>query len=134
MTVPLMILAVLSMVGGWIGWPESLGGSDRFAHFLDPVIAQACRGGRGRGGERSGHGTEYVLMLASVLVALLGIWLARRLYIAAPGSARRDWRSALAVSVPAALQQVLRGPDLRRDVRESHQRPGASRWARSTAA
>ena len=41
MTVPLMILAVLSVVGGWIGWPESLGGSDRFAHFLDPVIAQA---------------------------------------------------------------------------------------------
>ena len=40
MTVPLMILAVLSMVGGWIGWPEALGGSDRFAQFLDPVIAK----------------------------------------------------------------------------------------------
>ena len=52
MTVPLMILAVLSVVGGWIGWPESLGGSDRFAHFLDPVIAQACRSGRGGAGER----------------------------------------------------------------------------------
>ena len=25
MTVPLMILAVLSMVGGWIGWPEVAG-------------------------------------------------------------------------------------------------------------
>ena len=47
MTVPLMILAVLSIVGGWIGWPESLGGSDRFAHFLEPVIAQARRSGRG---------------------------------------------------------------------------------------
>ena len=40
MTVPLMILGVLSVVGGWIGWPESLGGSDTFAHFLDPVIAK----------------------------------------------------------------------------------------------
>ena len=39
MTVPLMILALLSVVGGWIGWPESLGGSDYFARFLDPVIA-----------------------------------------------------------------------------------------------
>src|ERR1700733_3444251 len=39
MTVPLMILAGLSIVGGWVGWPESLGGSDRFAHFLAPVIA-----------------------------------------------------------------------------------------------
>ena len=27
-------------MGGWIGWPEALGGSDRFAHFLDPVIAR----------------------------------------------------------------------------------------------
>ena len=40
MTVPLMILALLSVVGGWIGWPTALGGSDRFAHFLDPVIAR----------------------------------------------------------------------------------------------
>src|SRR3984957_9407137 len=40
MTVPLMILAFLSIVGGWIGWPESLGGSDHFAKFLDPVIAR----------------------------------------------------------------------------------------------
>src|SRR6202790_690387 len=40
MTVPLMILALLSVVGGWIGWAEALGGSDRFAHFLDPVIAR----------------------------------------------------------------------------------------------
>ncbi len=30
MTVPLMILAGLSIVGGWVGWPEVLGGSDRF--------------------------------------------------------------------------------------------------------
>ncbi len=50
MTVPLMILALLSIVGGWIGWPEALGGSDRFAKFLDPVIAQAS----GSGGRDSG--------------------------------------------------------------------------------
>ena len=40
MTVPLMILAGLSIVGGWVGWPESLGGSDRFAKFLEPVMAK----------------------------------------------------------------------------------------------
>src|SRR5207244_1827784 len=40
MTWPLIILAILSVVGGWIGWPESLGGSDHFAKFLDPVIAR----------------------------------------------------------------------------------------------
>src|SRR6266852_4434456 len=30
MTVPLVALAALSVVGGWIGWPASLGGSNRF--------------------------------------------------------------------------------------------------------
>src|SRR5437667_725362 len=32
MTVPLMILAGLSVIGGWIGWPESLFGSNHFEH------------------------------------------------------------------------------------------------------
>ena len=39
MTVPLMILAGLSIVGGWVGVPAVLGGSDRFAEFLAPVMA-----------------------------------------------------------------------------------------------
>ena len=54
MTVPLMILAVLSIVGGWIGWPESLGGSDRFAQFLDPVIAKHAEVAAAACGEAGG--------------------------------------------------------------------------------
>jgi NADH-quinone oxidoreductase subunit L len=38
MLAPLVILAILSLAGGWIGWPEALGGSNQFAHFLDPVF------------------------------------------------------------------------------------------------
>src|SRR5207245_2002065 len=38
MTVPLMVLAVFSVIGGWIGWPVSLGGSNRFERFLEPVV------------------------------------------------------------------------------------------------
>src|SRR5439155_26525075 len=38
MTIPLMILAVLSVVGGWIGWPASLFGSNQFEKFLEPVM------------------------------------------------------------------------------------------------
>ena len=82
MTVPLMILAVLSVVGGWIGWPESLGGSDHFAHFLDPVIAKHAEVAAVR--RQRAHGTEYALMTASVLVALFGIWLAWKLYLQQP--------------------------------------------------
>ena len=40
MWIPLTVLAVLSIVGGLIGIPKALGGSNQFEHFLEPVIAQ----------------------------------------------------------------------------------------------
>src|SRR6202047_2464686 len=40
MLVPLMILAVLSIIGGWMAVPEFVGKPDYFARFLDPVFAQ----------------------------------------------------------------------------------------------
>ena len=40
MTLPLVVLAVCSVFAGFLGWPHSLGGSDRFARFLDPVFAR----------------------------------------------------------------------------------------------
>jgi NADH-quinone oxidoreductase subunit L len=86
MTVPLMILAVLSIVGGWVGWPESLGGSDRFSKFLEPVMAKHVEEGAEAAATQaaSGASTEYLLMLASVLIACGGIWLAYRWYIQHP--------------------------------------------------
>ncbi|MEP6676963.1 MAG: NADH-quinone oxidoreductase subunit L [Ferruginibacter sp.] len=38
MTVPLIILAVLSIIGGYVGIPESLGGHHELAAFLSPVV------------------------------------------------------------------------------------------------
>ena len=38
MLVPIMILGVLALAGGWIGIPKALGGGDQFARFLDPVL------------------------------------------------------------------------------------------------
>ncbi|HHI02639.1 MAG TPA: NADH-quinone oxidoreductase subunit L, partial [candidate division Zixibacteria bacterium] len=38
MTVPLMLLAVLSIVGGYVGIPHILGGVNHFEHFLEPVL------------------------------------------------------------------------------------------------
>jgi NADH-quinone oxidoreductase subunit L len=83
MTVPLMILALLSIVGGWVGWPESLGGSDRFAKFLEPVIAKHSEAAEAAGAA-SGASMEYILMLLSVAVGVFGIWLAYRWYIQHP--------------------------------------------------
>ena len=38
MLAPLVLLAVLSVVGGWIGVPQALGGSNHFEHYLAPVF------------------------------------------------------------------------------------------------
>src|SRR6202043_3297606 len=40
MLVPLMILALLSLVGGWVAAPAFWGGPDYFANFLEPVFWQ----------------------------------------------------------------------------------------------
>ncbi|MCI0531871.1 MAG: NADH-quinone oxidoreductase subunit L [candidate division Zixibacteria bacterium] len=80
MTVPLIILAVLSLVGGYIGLPQSLGGSNQFEHFLAPIF-QAAHGVE----HSSSHlSTEYMLMALSVAIALLGIFAAWRLYLKNP--------------------------------------------------
>ena len=72
MTVPLMILAVLSIIGGWIG----IGG--RFENFLKPVTARA---GAAEMAAEASTAPALLLMGASVLLALGGIWLAWVLYI-----------------------------------------------------
>src|SRR5260370_40098104 len=38
MLLPLVILAALSIVGGWVGIPGSLGGNNYFDKFLGPVV------------------------------------------------------------------------------------------------
>src|SRR2546426_8739476 len=80
MTVPLMILAVLSVIGGWIGWPESPFGSNHFEHFLEPVLASG--GTESPVGSAAAHGsvTEYFLMGLSIAVAVGGWWLAYHFY------------------------------------------------------
>jgi NADH-quinone oxidoreductase subunit L len=95
MTVPLMILAVLSVVGGWIGWPEALGGGDRFAHFLDPVIARHAEVAAAVP-EATQFNTEITLMVVSVLVGLIGIALAWYFYLRKP-------------SIPGALEEKFSG-------------------------
>ena len=35
MTMPLVVLAVLSVIGGWIGWPHFMGGGAWFEQWLE---------------------------------------------------------------------------------------------------
>jgi NADH-quinone oxidoreductase subunit L len=69
MLAPLMILALLSLVGGFVGW------GNHFEHFLAPVFGAAEATA-----ETGSSGTEWLLMGVSVAVALLGWWLAYLLY------------------------------------------------------
>src|SRR2546426_3012628 len=48
MTGPLVVLAICSIFAGWLGWPHSLGGSDHFAKFLEPVFAREAGGFQGQ--------------------------------------------------------------------------------------
>ncbi len=79
MTIPLVVLAALSVVGGFIGIPESLGGGDRFGHFLEPVFERADSKMLLPYHEVSA--VEYVLMAVSVAIAVTGIFFARRIYL-----------------------------------------------------
>jgi len=79
MTIPLMILAVLSIIGGWIGWPPSLGGSNQFEKFLEPVTSTAGSMESAKAVTQTSP-TEYRLMIASIAIAVAGIWLAYEFY------------------------------------------------------
>jgi NADH-quinone oxidoreductase subunit L len=80
MIVPLMILAGLSIIGGWIGWPEALGGENRFERFLEPIL----KGVLTETGEvkivHHALAKEISLMVASLAIAGAGIWLAYQFY------------------------------------------------------
>ena len=92
MVVPLMILAVLSFIGGWAGIPESLGGSDHFNHFLAPVFRMTeatPEGGLAAAPseapiEHGDHSTEFAFSAISVGVGILGFIGAWFLYYKRP--------------------------------------------------
>ncbi len=76
MLVPLMILAVLSVVGGLVGI------GNRFEHFLEPVFGSGAA--TEAAGEAASRGMELMLMGVSVTVAVLGFLLAYVLYVSKP--------------------------------------------------
>jgi NADH-quinone oxidoreductase subunit L len=104
MTVPLIVLAFCSVVGGLVGIPRALTpGSDlnMFEHWLEPSIADVTREAPGRvesaelrlataEDAAAGHAAEalhpeeYLLMALSVLIAVGGIFLAKKFYEKSP--------------------------------------------------
>ncbi|MCU0339335.1 MAG: NADH-quinone oxidoreductase subunit L [Spirosomaceae bacterium] len=82
MTLPLMVLAVLSAVGGLMNVPHVLGGSNWLSHFMEPLFAQAKQANPALfAGGHLDHSTEYMLMGVSVGVAIGAILVAYNLFI-----------------------------------------------------
>jgi NADH-quinone oxidoreductase subunit L len=92
MLLPLVILAILSVLGGFVGVPAAMFGHNEIEHFLAPIFA----GGTATEATAStaGHSLELLLALISVLTAALGFFIAYLCYFKRPGTAdalaRRD--------------------------------------------
>jgi NADH-quinone oxidoreductase subunit L len=101
MTAPLVVLAALSIVGGWLGMPKVFGRfADPFSAFLSPIFLPLA--GR-EGAERAlSHGTEWLLIGVSVAVALTGLLLAWKWYAQQQGRIP----AKIAASFPAAYALV----------------------------
>lgn len=69
MTLPLIVLAILSVIGGFVGVPEILGGHHELHHFLSPVLVSEQA-------HHIEHSTEYMLMAISVGLAAILIFFA----------------------------------------------------------
>ena len=117
MLVPLVILAVLSFVGGWVGIPAALGGGNHFDKFLGQVFqsstptvnAEHAEAGEPLPAEQTSegmepkavHSTEITFTGISVAAGLLGLFLAWLLY-----SYRPTLPDRIAASIHALYQAV----------------------------
>jgi NADH-quinone oxidoreductase subunit L len=90
MLVPLVVLAALSLAGGWWAAPQLLGGNNYFEHYLAPVFTAA-------GMEVQTPGLAGALLGAPVVVGLIGFVVAWWLYVK-----RTD--------LPGRLAETLRAP------------------------
>ena len=84
MTIPLIVLAVLSAIGGFLGIPALFSGENgnQFERWLEPVFKTANT----RLMIYSSHSVmeEIVLMFITVIGAVLAIWFARYVYLKNP--------------------------------------------------
>jgi len=79
MTIPLIILAVLSIVGGYVGLPEVFGVKHMLGEYLAPIFAPSAPFAATH---HLSHSTEWILMGLSTVLVIVFILLARKQFIA----------------------------------------------------
>ena len=82
MIAPLMVLAVLSIIGGFIELPETLGHTNLFSDFLSPVFPDPAV-------HHADAGNELIFQVIASLVSLSGIAFAYLLYLLRPQMAEK---------------------------------------------
>jgi NADH-quinone oxidoreductase subunit L len=103
MTIPLILLAILSIVGGWFAAPHLVGGHDYFADFLHPVFtaySPAVQADAAQAAEETGSASIQLFRALTgwpVIVGIVGLILAWWFYIKSP-------------EIPKKLAQSLSGP------------------------
>ncbi len=80
---PLVVLAILSIIGGWIAAPALWGGPDYFSSFLAPVFGSPEAATAVS--EAAAHQLELILAVVAVASALIGLGVAFWLYLRQPG-------------------------------------------------
>ena len=91
MTLPLQILGVLSIVGGFIGLPGHLWHHPEhnlIEGFLEPVVLHVAHG---EGAAHPGLGLEFGLIALSLAAAGVGLAIAWRFYLLDPGFTRANY-------------------------------------------
>ena len=145
MTMPLVVLAVMSLFAGFLGFPQSLARlvgihaeTNRFEAYLAPVFAKEAPvlakeepGQLAAGAKEEEHtsGTEYLLMLLSVGAALLAGCMAGRSYRDADKGYVEPINAAVSARLHHPAEQVLR----RRSLRLCLHRPSQS-WVTCASA
>mgnify|MGYP001806551885 CR=1 FL=1 len=81
MTIPLIILAVLSAAGGLLNIPHVLGGGESLAHFMAPLFDLSKQVNPDLFEGHLEHSTEYILMGVSVGAAVLSILFAYNIFM-----------------------------------------------------
>ncbi|MGH9159356.1 MAG: NADH-quinone oxidoreductase subunit L, partial [Vicinamibacteraceae bacterium] len=114
MAVPLVLLAIGSVVAGYVGVPHALGGSNHIEAFLEPSFSapvltegapthevspvagdEAHAPADAHGAAHADTALELTLMVTSIAIALIGIGLATLMWLTRPGMA-----AAIAARVP----------------------------------
>ena len=86
MLLPLVLLAILSVGGGWVGVPAALHGGNYFEHFLEPIFAATTQPENATNADQVSHTLELTLAAVSLLTAAFGFALAYVFYFRSPGT------------------------------------------------